>query len=210
MKGWLIVNTVLQSLQLQSADQARTLGEVMESDLNFEKHIKTVTMSAYSQLMNVSRLKRLVSQQDLEKLVHAFIFSRLTYCSSVFTDVTKKAIRQLQLTQNSVVQFLTKTNSESHHSSSTRSLHCLPIRHGIDLKVLLLVYKALNGLRPKTPQWPPDSVWNSKINQVIRIRSFISSQSKYQTWRRCVQLLCSTYLEQTSRKLQISWNAQHV
>ena len=44
------------------------------------------------------RVKDLMSKQDLEKLVHAFIFSRLDYCNSVFTGLPKKSIRKLQPT----------------------------------------------------------------------------------------------------------------
>lgn len=44
----------------------------------------------------------LMFQQDLEKLVHAFIFSRLNYCNGVFTGLSEKkqSIRQLQLIQH--------------------------------------------------------------------------------------------------------------
>lgn len=39
----------------------------------------------------ISILKGLMSQQDLEKLVHAFIFGGFVYCNSVFTDIPKKS-----------------------------------------------------------------------------------------------------------------------
>ncbi len=54
-------------------------------------------MTAYYHLKNISRIMGFMSQQDLEKLAHAFIFSRLDYCNSVFTGLP---IRQLQLIQN--------------------------------------------------------------------------------------------------------------
>ena len=72
----------------------------MDSDLNFNSHITTVIRSAYYHLKNISRIQKLMSQQDLEKLVHAFIFSRLDYCNGVVTGLTKKSIRKLQLIQN--------------------------------------------------------------------------------------------------------------
>ena len=85
----------------------KNLGVVMDLDLSFKSHIKTVTKSAYYHLKNISRTKRIMSQQDLEKL--AFIFSRLDYCNGVFTGLTKTYIRKLQLIQNAAARVLTNT-----------------------------------------------------------------------------------------------------
>ena len=84
------VSTHLQSTMLKTTDKARNLGVVMDSDLNFNSHINPITKSAYYHLKNISRVKGLMSQQDLEKLFHAFIFSRLDYCNGVFTGLPKK------------------------------------------------------------------------------------------------------------------------
>uniref|UniRef100_A0AAQ5X7A8 Reverse transcriptase domain-containing protein n=1 Tax=Amphiprion ocellaris TaxID=80972 RepID=A0AAQ5X7A8_AMPOC len=148
-EGRLKVSLELQSLQLKTTDQARNLGVVMDSELSFEKHIKAITKSAYYHLKNISRIKGLMSQQDLEKLVHAFIFSRLDYCNSIFTGLPKKTLRQLQLIQNSAARVLTKTKKVDHITPVLKSLHWLPVTQRVDFKVLLLVYKALNGLGPK-------------------------------------------------------------
>ena len=124
----------------------------MDSDLNFSSHIKTVVKSAYYHLKNISRIKGLMSLQDLEKLVHAFIFSRLDYCNAVLTGLPKKTIRQLQLVQNAAARVLTNTRKVDHITPVLRSLHWLPVCQRIDFKILLLVYKALNGLGPKYMQ----------------------------------------------------------
>lgn len=90
-----------------------------------------------------------MSKQDLDKCVHAFIFSWLDYCSNVFTDLTKKSIRQLQLIPNAITQVLTNTKKVNHNTPVPRSLHWLPVSHRIDFKILLMVYKAFNGLGSK-------------------------------------------------------------
>lgn len=140
------VSTQLQSVMLKTTDQARNLGVVMDSDLNLNNHMKTITKSAYYHLKNTSRIKGLMSKQDLEKCVHAFIFSRLDCCN---TDLTKKSIRQLQLIPNAITQVLTNTKKVNHNTPVLRSLHWLPVSHRIDFKILLMVYKAFNGLGAK-------------------------------------------------------------
>ena len=89
-----------------------------------------------------------MSQQDLEKLVHAFVFSRLDYCNSVFAGLCKKSVKKRQLIQNAAARVLTKTKRLEHITPVLRSLHWLPVAYRIDFKIILLTYKALNGLGP--------------------------------------------------------------
>ena len=79
------VSVQFQSVKLKTTNQAKNLGVVMDSDLNFNSHIKTITKSTYYHLTNISRIIGVTSQQDLEKPVHVFVFSRLDNCNSVFT-----------------------------------------------------------------------------------------------------------------------------
>ena len=51
----------------------------MDSDLNFNRLIKSITSSAFFHLKNIARIKGLLSKPDLEKLIHAFISSRLDW-----------------------------------------------------------------------------------------------------------------------------------
>ncbi len=63
-------------------------------------HVKAVTKSAYYHLKNIARIICFVSSQDLEKLVHACITSRVVYYKGLLTDLENKTIRQQQLIQN--------------------------------------------------------------------------------------------------------------
>ena len=49
-----------------------------------------------------------MSQQDLERLVHVFIFSWLNYCTTVFTGLSKTSISWMQLILNAAARVLTK------------------------------------------------------------------------------------------------------
>ncbi len=49
---------------------------------------KAVTKSAYYHLKNIARIRSFVCSQDLEKLVHAFITSRMDYCNGLLPNKT--------------------------------------------------------------------------------------------------------------------------
>ena len=54
-----------------------------------------------------------------------------------------------QLIQNATARVLTNTKKVDHITPVLKSLHWLPVCQIIDFKILLLVYKALNGFGPK-------------------------------------------------------------
>ncbi len=159
------VNAYLDSRGQTTKNQVRNLGVILETDLSFSSHVKAVTKSAYYHLKNIARIRCFVSSQDLEKLVHAFITSRVDYCNGLLTGLPKKTIRQLQLIQNAAARILTRTRKSEHITPVLRSLHWLPVTFRIDFKVLLLVYKSLNGLGPK---YMADMLTEYKPNRPLR------------------------------------------
>ncbi|KAI2646255.1 hypothetical protein H4Q32_024563 [Labeo rohita] len=159
------VNAYLDSRGQTTKNQVRNLGVILESDLSFSSHVKAVTKSAYYHLKNIARIRCFVSSQDLEKLVHAFITSRVDYCNGLLTGLPKKTIRQLQLIQNTAARILTRTRKSEHITPVLRSLHWLPVIFRIDFKVLLLIYKSLNGLGPK---YIADMLTEYKPNRPLR------------------------------------------
>ena len=89
-----------------------------------------------------------MSKEDLEKIIHAFVTSRIDYCSVLFTGLPKKSLKPLQMIQNSAARVLTKSKRRDHIIAILKSLHWLPISYRIDFKALLLVFKSLKGVGP--------------------------------------------------------------
>ena len=79
-------------------------------DLNFNSNVKEITKSAFYHLTtNIARYRGLLSRHDLQKLIHAFISSRVDFCNGLFVGLPKKTIKQLQLLLNAAAIVLTKT-----------------------------------------------------------------------------------------------------
>ncbi len=53
------------------------------------------------------------------------------------------------MVQNAAARVLTRTRKYDHISPVLSTLHWLPTKHRIDFKILLITYKALNGLAPQ-------------------------------------------------------------
>ncbi|KAI5085303.1 hypothetical protein C0J45_23171, partial [Silurus meridionalis] len=89
-----------------------------------------------------------LSLSDAEKLVHAFMTSRMDYCNALLGGCPASLINKLQLVQNAAASVLTRSRKYDHITPILSSLHLLPVKFRKDFKLLLLIYKALNGLAP--------------------------------------------------------------
>ncbi len=92
----------------------------------------------------------MISMSNAEMLIHAFMTSRLDYCNALLGGCSARLVNKLQMVQNAAARVLTRTSRKHDHISPVLStLHWLPIKHCIDFKILLITYKALNGLAPQ-------------------------------------------------------------
>ncbi|CAB4028470.1 Hypothetical predicted protein, partial [Paramuricea clavata] len=116
-------------------------------------HVNNVSKSAFFALRNVGKIRRYINQNDCEKLVHAFITSKLDSCNSILFELPAVEIDKLQRVQNAAARLVVGGKKYDHVTPILKQLHWLPIRARIDFKILLITYKALKELldiyRPK-------------------------------------------------------------
>ncbi|XP_068184064.1 uncharacterized protein [Antennarius striatus] len=138
----------LDGITFEAKTTARNLGVIFDQDLSFNTHIKQVSRTAFFHLRNIAKIRHILKRSDAEKLIHAFITSRLDYCNALFSGCPKKSLKSLQIIQNAAAPVLTRTSARDHISPVLASLHWLPVKARIDFKILLLTYKALRGQAP--------------------------------------------------------------
>ncbi len=124
----------------------KNLGILFDNTLKFDK--QKVVKSGFFHLRLVAKVKPFLSFKDCEKVIHAFVFSRLDYCNYLYVGVCQTTLNRLQLLQNAAARLLTGTHKWDHISPILSSLGWLPVQYRIDFKLLVFVYKSLNGLAP--------------------------------------------------------------
>lgn len=137
--------------------------------MTFSDHIKHLYKSSFHHLRNISKLRPTLTLLDAEKLVHAFISSRLDYCNSLFFGIPGKSLQKLQYIQNSAARILKRVRKYEHITPILHSLHWLPIPFRIEYKIILLTYKCINGHAP--------SYLHELITPQTSIRSLCSANS---------------------------------
>ncbi len=123
-----------------TSSTVKNLGVILDSNLSFENRISNVTKTAFFHLRNISKLRKMLSVSDAEKLVHAFMTSRLDYSNALLGGCPASSINKLQIVQNAAARVLTRSRKYDHITPMLQSLHWLPIKFCIRYKILLLAY----------------------------------------------------------------------
>ncbi len=138
----------LDGCSVDSSSSVRNLGVLFDSNLSFDSHVSSICKTAFFHLKNIYKLRHMLSMSNAEILIHAFMTSRLDYCNTLLGGCSACLINKLQMVQNAAARVLTRTRKYDHISPVLPTLHWLPTKHHIDFKILLITYKALNGLAP--------------------------------------------------------------
>ncbi len=107
----------------------------------------SVVKGAFHQLRLLAKAKAYLSLEDLERVVHAFITSRLDYCNSLYAGLDQLSLQSLQLEQNAAARLLTCTKKRDHFAVLV-SLRWLPVCFRVNFKVLFYAFQILHDLVP--------------------------------------------------------------
>ena len=126
----------------------RNLGVWLDSNLSMGDHITKTSSAAFYYLYNIRRIRKYLSKECTETLIHAFISSRLDYCNSLLYGLPAYQIQKLQRLQNSAARLVFHESKFCHITPLLRALHWLPVAYRIIFKILLLTFKAIHKLAP--------------------------------------------------------------
>uniref|UniRef100_A0A8C6L025 Reverse transcriptase domain-containing protein n=1 Tax=Nothobranchius furzeri TaxID=105023 RepID=A0A8C6L025_NOTFU len=106
----------LNGITLISENKVRNLGVIFDQDMPFKSQVKQVCRISFFHLRNIARIRSILSRSDAEKLVHAFITSRLDYCNSLLSGSPQNVVKSLQLVQNAAARVLMRIKKRSYLS----------------------------------------------------------------------------------------------
>ena len=84
---------------IESCRSARNIGLIMDSTLNMQQHINSICKSAWFHLRNIGFIKQFLDDATCEKLIHAFVTSKLDFMNSLLFGVPKVHLDKLQRVQ---------------------------------------------------------------------------------------------------------------
>ena len=143
----IVVNVDGTDIQ-QTSEAPRNLGVLFDSTCSLSKHVSNVCKSINYQLYSIGKIRKYLNTTTTERLVNSCVTSRLDYCNSLLYGIKESTLSQLQYCQNNAARVISLRRKYDHISPVLKDLHWLPVGKRIEYKIILLTYKALNGLAP--------------------------------------------------------------
>lgn len=131
---------------IRFSPQVKNVGVWLDEQLNLKKHVNTIVSHTYKLLKDIGRVRNLLSDKHTEMLVHSVISSRLDYCNSLFFNMPKENLFKLQKVQNAAARLVKKKRKRDSITATLAELHWLNVESRIIFKLILMVYKSINGV----------------------------------------------------------------
>ena len=160
-------------LTIDISSSAKSLGVIIDQTLEMKDHVKGIVRAASFAIYKIGQLSKYLDRDSIERLVHAFVSSRLDSCNSLLYGLPANEIMKLQRVQNAAARLVTRTKKYEHISPILHDLHWLPIRHRITYKIALLAFKSLHGMSPEyitdlIPRYVPTRTLRSSSELLLK------------------------------------------
>ena len=136
------------TIDVKPVSEVRNLGSWFNSNFFMSTHISKSCSAAFFWLHNIKRISKFLVKDKLEMVLHAFVTSRIDYCNGLLYGLPDCEISKLQRVHNAAARLLTSSRKYDHIMPVLHDLHWLPVQYRIHFKILLLTFKALNGMAP--------------------------------------------------------------
>ena len=136
------------SAKIKPSESIRNLGVMFNPTPSLSNHVDMLRRSINFHVRNLWRIRRYIDQNTCHHVARALITSRLDYCNAMFTVLSSKDLARLQRLQNSAARVIFAVSRRVEASPLLEVLHWLPVSSRIIFKILLHVFKILNGQAP--------------------------------------------------------------
>jgi len=106
-----------------------------------DDQISAVVKKCYFHIRNISKIRKFINVETSKILVTNLLFSQLDYCNGL----PKSSLSRLKRVQNCAARLILFIRKSAYITPAFIELHWLPIDYLLKFKILLQIFKVING-----------------------------------------------------------------
>ena len=133
--------------EIESENSVTLLGITIDNRLSFDDYISKLCNKASMQINAIFRLKKYMSQKELEAILNSFLYSNFNYCPLLFHFSTNNLLKKNKNMHKRCLRLTLNDNNIDHKTLlDKRGKESLKIRR---IKTLAIeIFKTVNELNP--------------------------------------------------------------
>ena len=125
------------------------LGALLDEELTLKQHIQHKCKSAMYGIHRIKSIRSSLTEEAVEILALGTVISHIDYANAIFIGLPQCSIKIKKLQRIHNMAAIVVLGAELNHQC-LRKLHWLPVELRIQIKILVLVFKALHNSSPDT------------------------------------------------------------
>lgn len=139
----------IDGTDIKLSDNARNLGLIMDSNLNYAAHVTSLRNKARFKLRSLYRFKAILPPSAKIILCDSLILSQINYCALVYgPGITKNNFKHLQKIQNSCARYSLNIKQREHITPGIRRAGWLKMAERLKLQALCTIHRTLVTGKP--------------------------------------------------------------
>ena len=98
--------------------------------------------------LQITTLGKFLNTDTTKSAIVSLVTPRLDYCNGLLCGITDELLCRLQKVQNNAARVVSSSKKYDHITPVLKDFHWLPIRKGIQFKILLLTVKCKQSCSP--------------------------------------------------------------
>ena len=125
------------------------LGVELDDRFTLKSHIRNIAKSCFFKLRNMYKIRKCITEDAAKIMVNSMITSKLDYCNAILYGLPNCDLDKLYSVQKLAARLITGIRKYDHITPLLKQLHWLPVKRRIEYKIVLLVFKCLQGTAPE-------------------------------------------------------------
>ena len=126
---------------ISPSSHVKNLGVVFDSKFCFQNHASEIRRSGFFHLRRVKALGSIIPSDCLEKLIHAYVTSRIDFCNILLHDHNQYLVNRFQTLHNACAKTITGARKYDSAKVQLATLHWLPVKQRSQYKALIYCHK---------------------------------------------------------------------